>query len=172
ALALLLGTTRFFALQPRVMPRSTFQPAQVIYYPPSEYLPQLDTRRPDRGGEGKADPEYSRQPVISVPREGDNRAPTLVTPAAIRLKRNLALPNLVSWSEKLRLPIAPAPALPPSSLARRVQRLDNSVVAPPPQAARVSHSRDIPAMDTSIVAPPPEVRSLSRKENPTGPPPA
>jgi TonB family protein len=27
-------------------------------------------------------------------------------------------------------------------------------------------------MDTSIVAPPPDVRSLSRKENPTGPPPA
>src|SRR6266849_1467973 len=45
ALALILGMTRFFALQPRVMPRSTFQRAQVIYYPPSEYLPQLDTRR-------------------------------------------------------------------------------------------------------------------------------
>jgi TonB family protein len=172
ALVLLLGATRFFALQPRVMPRSTFQRAQVIYYPPSQYLPQLDTRRSDRGGEGKADPEYSRQPVISVPREADNRVQTLVTPAAIRLQRNIALPNIVSWSEKLRLPTAPAPALPPSSLARGVQRLDNSVVAPPPEAARVSHSRDIPTMDTSIVAPPPDVRWLSRKENPTGPQPA
>jgi TonB family protein len=172
ALALLLGATRFFALQPRVMPRSTFQRTQVIYYPPAEYLPQLDTRRSDRGREGKADPEYSRQPVISVPREADNRVQTLVTPAAIRLKRDIALPNVVSWSEKLRLPIAPAPAMPQSSLARSVQRLDNSVVAPPPVAARVSHSRDIPTMDSSIVAPPPDVRSLSRKENPTGPPPA
>jgi TonB family protein len=172
ALALLLGATRFFALQPRVMPRSTFSTAPVIYYPPSEYLPPLDTRRSDRGGEGRADPEYSRQPVISVPREADNRGQTLVTPAAIRLKRSLALPNIVSWSEKLRLPIAPAPALPPPSLARNLQRLDNSVVAPPPDAARVSHSRDIPTMDTSIVAPPPDVRSLSRKENPTSPPPA
>jgi TonB family protein len=172
ALALLLGATRFFALQPRVMPRSTFQRTQVIYYPPAEYLPQLDTRRPDRGREGKADPEYSRQPIISVPREADNRVQTLVTPAAIRLKRDIALPNVVSWSEKLRLPIAPAPAMPQSSLALSLQRLDNSVVAPPPDAARVSHSRDIPTMDTSIVAPPPDVRSLSRKENPTGPPPA
>ena len=109
ALALLLAATRFFALQPRVMPRSTFQRTQVIYYPPAEYLPQLDTRRSDRGGEGKADPEYSRQPVISVPREADNREQTLVTPAAIRLKRNMALPNIVSWSENLRLPIAAAP---------------------------------------------------------------
>ena len=172
ALALLLGMTRFFAVQPRVMPRSTFQRAQVIYYPPSEYLPQLDTRRSNRGTEGKAEPEYSRQPVISVPREADNRVQTLVTPAAIRLKRNLALPNIVSWSEKLRLPMAPAPAMPQSSLARSVQRLDNAVVAPPPDAARVSHSRDIPTMDTSIVAPPPDLRSLSRKESPTGPPPA
>ena len=172
ALALLLGATRFFALQPRVMPRSSFQRTQVIYYPPAEYLPQLDTRRSDRGREGKADPEYSRQPVISVPREADNRVQTLVTPAAIRLKRDVALPNVVSWSEKLRLPIAPAPRMPQSSLARDVQRLDNSVVAPPPVAARLTHSRDTPAMDTSIVAPPPDVRSLSRKENPTGPPPA
>src|SRR5713226_7249093 len=93
ALALLLGMTRFFAVQPRVMPRSTFQRAQVIYYPPSEYLPQLDTRRSNRGTEGKAEPEYSRQPVISVPREADKRVQTLVTPAAIRLKRNIALPN-------------------------------------------------------------------------------
>ena len=170
ALALLLGATRFFALQPRVMPRSTFQRTQVIYYSSAEYLPQLDTRRSDRGREGKADPEYSRQPVISVPREADNRVQTLVTPAAIRLKRDIALPNVVSWSEKLRLPIAPAPRMPQSSLARSVQRLDNSVVAPPPVTARVSHSRDIPTMDTSIVAPPPEVRLLSRKENPTGPP--
>jgi TonB family protein len=172
ALALLLGATRFFAGQPRIMPRSIFQHAQVIYYPASEYLPQLDTRRSNRGGERQADPEYSRQAVISVPREADNSAQTLVTPAAIRLKRNIALPNIVSWSEKLRLPIAPAPAMPQSSLARSVQQLDNSVVAPPPDAARVSHSRDIPTLDTSIVAPPPDVRSLSRKENPTGPPPA
>jgi TonB family protein len=172
ALALLLGATRLFALQPRIMPGSTFQRAQVIYYPPSEYVPQLDTRGSRRGAEGKADPEYSRQPVISVPREADNRVQTLVTPAAIRLKRNMALPNIVSWSEKLRWPIAAAPALPQSRLARSVQRLDNSVVAPPPDAARVSHSREIPTMHTSIVAPPPDVRSLSRKENPTGPPPA
>src|SRR4029077_20162556 len=45
ALALLLGATRFFALQPRVMARSTFEHTQVIYYPAAEYLPQLDTRR-------------------------------------------------------------------------------------------------------------------------------
>lgn len=172
ALALLLGATRFFALQPRVMPRSTFQRSQVIYYPPAEYLPQLDTRRSDGGREGKADPEYWRQPVISVPRQADNRVQTLVTPAAIRLKRDIALPNVVSWSEKLRLPIAPGPRMPQSSLARSVQQLDNSVVAPPPVAARVSHSRDIPTLDASIVAPPPDVRSLSQKENPTGPPPA
>ena len=170
ALALLLGATRFLAQQPRILPR--FQHAQVIYYPASEYLPPLDTRSSNRGPERKADPEYSRQAVISVPREADNSEQTLVTPAAIRLKRNLALPNIVSWSEKLRLPIAPAPAMPQSSLARSLQQLDNSVVAPPPDAARVSHSRDIPTLDASIVAPPPEVRSLSRKENPSGPPPA
>jgi TonB family protein len=171
ALALLLGATRFFALQPRVMPRSTFHHAEVIYYSPAEYLPQLDTRHSNRSGQRKADPEYSRQPVISVPREADNGVQTIVTPAAIRLKRNIPLPNIVAWSERPRLPIAPAPAVPVANLARGTQRLDNSVVAPPPDAARVSHSRDIPLIDTSIVAPPPDVRSLSRKNNPKGPQP-
>jgi TonB family protein len=172
AITLLLGATHFFALHSRLMPRSAFQHAEVIYYSAAEYLPQLDTLRSDRSGERKADPEYSRQPIISVPRETDNNAQTIVTPAAIRLERDIPLPNIVAWSERLRLPVGPVPVLPDSTLTRSVQRLDNSVVAPPPDAARVSHSRDIPTMDISIVAPPPDVRSFPRKENATGPQPA
>src|SRR5258708_5380429 len=39
ALMLLIGFTRFFALQPRVVARPIFDQDQVIYYEPSEYLP-------------------------------------------------------------------------------------------------------------------------------------
>src|SRR5207249_226289 len=92
---------------PRVLPRrvplaesSAFNRADVIYYSPSEYLPPLNTggnemRRYPR----KPDAEYARQPIISVPREPDNRRQTIVTAPGVKLDRDLPLPNIVAWSQ-------------------------------------------------------------------------
>jgi len=49
ALLFIWAGSRFLALQPQVTPRPTFTHADVVYYSPSEYLPPLDTRRPDFG---------------------------------------------------------------------------------------------------------------------------
>jgi len=158
ALALLLSLSRFLALQPQPAPRATFNHDQVIYYQPAEYLPPLDTRDSRPAKSQTADPEFSRQPIISLPPEADNRSQTIVTPPSIKLKRDVPLPNIVAWSNHPELPIAPAPVVKASAITRLTPQLENSVVAPPPDPEH-NRRRDLPAIQTSVVAPPPDVRA-------------
>jgi len=160
AFVLLVGFTRFFALQPQVVARPTFDRAQVIYYQPAEYLPPLDTRDPQAAQPRKPDPEFSRQPIISLPREADNRSQTIVTAPSVKLQHEVALPNIVAWSEDLekpRLAIPPVPLTPAADITRIAPQLENSVVTPPPDPAHLTHRRSSPTLQTSVVAPPPEV---------------
>jgi TonB family protein len=157
AFVLLIGVTRFLALQPQVVPRPVFDRAQVIYYQPSEYLPPLDTRSEAATQPAKADPEFSPQPIISVPPEADNRSQTIVTPPNIKLKHDVALPNIVAWSdtpEKPRLAIPPVPLTPAADITRIAPQLENSIVKPPPDAADLTHRRNLPTPQNSVVAPP------------------
>lgn len=160
AFGLLIGFTRFFALQPQVVVRPTFDHSQVVYYQPSEYLPPLDTRSEAEAQPSKADPELSRQPIISVPAEADNRSQTIVTPPNVKLKRDVELPNIVAWSDKMEKPklaIPPVPLTPAADLARIAPKIENSVVTPPPDAAQLTHRRNSPTLQNSVVAPPPDV---------------
>ena len=145
ALALLIGLTRFFVLHPQVIVKPTFEHAQVIYYQASEYLPPLDTRRAEAAPPSKADPEFSRQPIISVPPEADNRSQTIVTAPNVKLKHDVALPNIVAWSDKMekpRLAIPPVPLTPAADISRLTPQLQNSVVSPPPDAAHLAPRRN------------------------------
>jgi TonB family protein len=159
---LLLFLSRFLALAPQPLPRATFNHSQVIYYQPEEYLPPLDTLNaqpaPVQKAVEKADPAFAPQPIISVPREADNRSQTIVTPPGIKLKQDVPLPNVVAWTNRPELPIAPAPAVKASAITRLTPQLENSVVAPPPDAARNRH-RDLPAIQTAVVAPPPDIHA-------------
>jgi TonB family protein len=169
ALEALLIFLRFSSLQPLPQPRPKFDHAQVITYQPVEYLPPLDTRRPDsRRSETapsrQADPELSRQPIISLPREADNRFQTIVTAPVVKLKRDVALPNIVNWSEKSqqpRLAVAPPPVVLASSLSRIAPQVANSVVAPPPDVRAALRSAIPRAPQPAIVEPPPDVESAS-----------
>ena len=163
AFALLVGFSRIFALQPQAVPSPTFDHSQVVYYQPSEYLPPLDTRSSHAARAEKADPEFSRQPIISVPREADNRSQTVVTPPSVKLKRDVALPNIVAWADKPTqkplLAIPAAPLTPAAEITRLAPQLENPVVAPPPDASHLTRRRDAPNLQTSVVAPPPDVRT-------------
>lgn len=167
AIALLIMLTRLFALQPRAELRPTFQHSQVIYYSPSEYLPPLDTRATEDGQRKKADPELSKQTIISVPPEHESGAQTIVTPPKVRLKQDVALPNIVAWSDKVQKPQLAIPASPVIAAAE-IQRLApemNSVVAPPPrdvERATLSTSTTLPGPNAAVIAPPPSVESASR----------
>jgi TonB family protein len=168
AFALLVGLTRFFALQPQVVAKPVLEHDEVIYYQPSEYLPPLDTRTAQAAQPRKADPEFSPQPIISLPREADNHSQTIVTPPNIKLKHDVALPNIVAWSENIsdkiqkpRLAIPPVPLTPAAEITRIAPQVENFVLQPPPDATHLPHRRDSPTLQNSVVAPPPSVDAAS-----------
>jgi TonB family protein len=157
----LIALANLFAIQPRVVATPTFDHSQVIYYTPSEYLPELDTREASSDPPRQADPELAPQPIISLPREADNRSQTIVTPPKVKLNRDLAVPNMVAWADesKPRLYIPDAPLTPAADLARVAPALDSSVVAPAPDAAHLNQSRNSLALQNSVVAPPPDLHA-------------
>ena len=159
----LVAAAHLFALQPRVEVRPAFDQTQLIYDPAPEYLPPLDTRQPRAEQPRKADPEIAKQPIISVPREADNREQTLVAPPSVRLKHNVQMPNIVAWSDsavKPRLDIPAVPLTPAAEITRLAPKLNSAVVAPPD--ARVQQQRNLPTLQTSVVAPPEDVHSTGK----------
>ncbi len=168
ALALLIVFTRLLALRPQAEPVPAFQHAEVIYYSPSEYLPPLDTRAPEDAQPRKADPEFSKQAIISVPPEHDSRTQTIVTPPKIRLKQDVALPNIVAWSDtpqRPQLAIPPVPLTPAAEIQRLAPAL-NSVVAPPQkdvERTMLSPSDPRRAPQPAVIAPPPGVEVASNR---------
>ena len=173
AFALLVVLSRVVALQPKVVAMPAFEHSQVIYYQPSEYLPALDTRNGRDNEARKAEPEFSRQPIISVPRESDNRSQTVVVPPRVRLQREVALPNVVAWSDKQKpeLAIPSAPLTPAAQIDRIAPQIENSVVAPPADV-RPSDRRSAPALQAAVVAPPSDINVSRRAPVLQGPEPA
>ncbi len=162
ALAMILVGSHFLALQPHITAVPTFTHADVVYYTPTEYLLPLDTRRPTAAQPSKADPEFSAQPIISLPREADNRSQTIVTAPNVHLKNDVALPNTVAWSDTPRMPIAPAPVVMASEISRMAPRMDRSVIAPPPDVDNTSR-KTMQAPEPSVVAPPPALEASSNR---------
>ena len=161
AMTLLIGFTHVLGLRPRIEPKPVFDHSQVIYYQPSEYLPPLDTLQSSADRPRKADPELAPQPIISVPREADNREQTIVTPPKVKLKANVPLPNIVAWADtvqKPRLAIPEAPVSPAAQITRMAPELQNSVVAPPQDPTRTQQRRSSPGLQDPA-APPSDVRS-------------
>ncbi|MFZ0300720.1 MAG: hypothetical protein WAM13_20395, partial [Candidatus Sulfotelmatobacter sp.] len=163
ALVLIWAGSRFLAMQPHPVSLPAFTHADVVYYTPSEYLPPLDTRRSTSTRARNVDPEYSAQPIISVPPEADNRSQTIVTPPNIKLQRDVAMPNVVSLLEKMpgnpQMPIRPAPVVPASEISRLAPQVERAVIAPPP-AMETDSARGVDDLDirhSSVIAPAPQL---------------
>lgn len=150
--------SRFLALQPRPTAQPAFTHADVVYYAPSEYLPPIDTRRTIAAHSTKEDPEYSAQPIISVPPEADNRSQTIVTPPNIQLRHEVRVPNVFAWQAEAQLPIGPAPAILASETSRLSPRIERSVVAPPTEIRENTHAV-LKAPEPAVIAPPPALET-------------
>ena len=156
--ATLVVLTHIFSLQPRVVAPRPFDHSEVIYYQASEELPQLGTRAESAPRPADADPEFSRQPIISVPAEADNHTQTVVTPPKVKLQHDVALPNMVVWSDdekKPQLEIQPPPLTPAAEITRMERPLDS--VVPPPPDLRASAAIAPQALQPALIAPPPAV---------------
>ncbi len=162
ALALIWAGSRFLALQPQVIPQPSFTHADVVvYYEPSESLPPLDTRHSTPAPAQPADPEYSAQPIISVPPEADNRSQTIVAPPNVKLQHDVPMPNVVAWPDQPQIPIAPAPVV-LASQTSRLPRVERSVIAPPPELQAASRET-LQAPQPAVIAPPPAVEAGSTR---------
>jgi protein TonB len=141
-----------------------FDRSSLITYSPEEYLPPLDTGVTDPAPPDKGDPEYAKQPILSVPPEADNRRQTIVAPPDIRLNRDVPLPNIIAMS-------APAPVVPIEATRAPLNRLaapETQVVAPAPQLETAQNRVVRSALTSAVIAPPPEVTS-SRTRGMAGP---
>ncbi len=158
ALAMIWAGSRVLASQPHIASQPAFTHDDVVYYTPSEYLPPLDTRRPNAVPPRKAEPEYWPQSIISVPPQADNRSQTIVTPPDIQLQHDVALPNVVAWSATPQVPIGPAPAVPASEISRLAPQMERSIIAPPPDVQPASQNT-LQAPEPAVIAPPPAVEA-------------
>jgi TonB family protein len=147
---------------PHVMDRTVFHSADVIYYSASEYLLPINTgvrqaERPQRG-----EPEYSPQPIISVPPEPDNHSQTIVTPPDAKLNHDVSLPNIVAWNGAQ--PAVPLAATSGTRVEMNLPALSTSVVTPPPELNAASMPRAMQGPSPAIVGPPPTVDATSDRK--------
>ncbi|MBZ5704484.1 MAG: TonB family protein [Acidobacteriia bacterium] len=144
---------------PRIALRPMFRTADL--YPTSDYLPPLNTGGQHRHLPIKGQPEFSRQPIISVPPEPDNLHQTIVTPPRIKLTQDVPLPNIVAPASS-PLPIPPAAVPPAANL--KLPSLPTPVVAPPPEV-HAAEARRVPvAPRPAIVEPPPSIATAALRK--------
>lgn len=157
AIAILWALPRLVPPTIQPVPSRAFDSASVIYYSKDEYLPPLDTgARPTAPTVAqKGDPEYARQPIISVPPEPDNLKQTIVTPLEVKLNHDVAIPNLVAWT-----PVnVPVPMAATSSASQvKTPALPVSVVAPAPELS-ATREREIPNLVSAAIAPAPQIEN-------------
>ena len=169
-----------FAGRPQLKHRPVFRASDVIYYSPSEYLLPLDTGKSQRTQPVKGEPEYAKQPILSVPPEADNRHQTIVTPPNIKLTQDAQTPNIVAWGDRsVPVPIAaterkptPLPALPNQVVApvpelnqsarRGMSSLTHPIVAPPPEL-EAGNARALASLSIDVVAPAPDATSAGAR---------
>jgi TonB family protein len=155
AVALIWMLSFAWLRQQHIVATPAFDRSSLITYSPEEYLPPLDTGVAEPAPPAKGDPEYARQPILSVPPEADNRRQTIVAPPDVRLNRDVALPNIIAMS-------TPAPVVPIEATRAPLSRLaapEMQVVAPAPQLDTAQSRVVRSALTSPIIAPPPEVTS-------------
>ena len=187
-IALVWGLSALTVHPPQIAQPRRFDPADVIYYSPSEYLPPLDTGGSGQPQPRKGEPELAKQPILSVPPESDNRHQTIVTPPEVKLTRDIPTPNIVAWGnhsvpvplaatehKSVALPALPTQIVVPAPEVRRNQpnlaSLSTPVVAPPPDADQ-GKTHAIASLSIDVVAPAPEMNAARAHRTMPGPQPS
>ena len=153
AVALIWTISIAWIRQQKILAQAAFDRSSLVTYTPEEYLPPLDTGTPEAPKAQKGDPVYAKQPILSVPREADNRTQTIVVPPDLKLDHDVAMPNIVATG-------AVVPAVPLDATRASSNRLvvpETQVVAPPPEMEFARDRAVQSAMKSDIIAPPPEL---------------
>ncbi|MDP9266747.1 MAG: energy transducer TonB [Acidobacteriota bacterium] len=161
-IALVWVITFAFLGQPKVVDNSKQQPDKLTAYDVSEYLPPLSSGSAPAPQAKQGDPEYAKQPIVSLPPKPDNRMQTIVDPMNPKLlTHDIKLPNIVVWT--------PVPAAIPVVAALRgsalkMPNLAPEVVPPAPETQRSVAELTAPKLPApSVIEPPPSPDVLQRK---------
>ena len=160
AAALIWTISLSWIRQQKILDHATFDRSSLVTYSPEEYLPPLDTGASEAPKAQRGDPAYAKQPILSVPREADNRSQTIVVPPDLKLDRDVPLPNIVATGAIV--PAVPLDATRPSLSSSRIFAPETQVVAPAPD---VQFARDRvvqAAMKSDVIAPPPELTQSTK----------
>jgi TonB family protein len=144
--------------QQKILDRAAFDRSSLVTYSPEEYLPSLDTGASEAPKAQKGDPAYAKQPILSVPREADNRSQTIVVPPDLKLDHDVALPNIIATG-------AIVPAVPLDATRARLTRIvapETQVVAPAPDVQFAPDRVVRAAMKSDVIAPPPELTQSTK----------
>jgi len=159
AIAVLWGSAQLWPQSTRVIEQGTLRSSDVLYYEAPEYLPPLNTGGDRHKHRQKGHPEFSRQPIISVPPAPHNHKQTIVAPPQLKLDHDVPLPNVVAWGQAA--PSIPLVAI--SSTAKpNVLVLPMDVVAPPPEVENAQPIRT-PSLSNSVISPPPELTAANSR---------
>jgi TonB family protein len=152
AVGLIWGLSLAWLREQKIIGPTPFDRSSVITYSPNEYLPPLDTGKAAAPPEQKGEPAFAKQPILSVPREADNRSQTIVAPTDLKLDHDVPLPNIIATGAIA--PVVPLDAT--RSFSGRTTAPDTQVVAPAPDA-HFTRDANRAALRSDIVPPPPEV---------------
>ena len=158
-IAVLWSSAQLWPQSTRVIEQVSLRTPEVLYYEAPEYLPPLNTADAQPKVRQKGDPEFSRQAIISVPPEPDNRRQTIVAPPKLKLDHDLPLPNVVAWNHAA--PTVPLAATTPATKPN-VPVLPVDVVAPPPDV-EAAHANRTPSLSDSVISPPPELDAANSR---------
>ena len=158
AIALLYTISLAWIRQRQILDRAAFDRSSLITYTPEDYLPPLDTGASDVAKVETGDPVYAKQPILSVPPEADNRSQTIVVPPDLKLKSDVAMPNIIATG-------AIVPAVPLDATRAPSTRLvapEMQVVAPAPDVQFAPDRVVQAAMKSDVIAPPPELTASTK----------
>ncbi len=156
--ALLYTISLAWIRQQHILDRAAFDRSSLVTYSPDEYLPPLDTGATEVAKAQQGDPVYAKQPILSVPREADNRSQTIVVPPDLKLDHDVPLPNIVATG-------AIVPAVPLDATHASMTPLvapETQVVAPAPDVQFAPDRVVQAAMKSDVIAPPPELTASTK----------
>jgi len=158
-LVILLALLKFGISQPRLVAKSSFSQSDVIYYAPSEYMPNMSERAHASAARSATRQVSVEQSAIPVRRGSSHAAheQATVAPPTLSLKSGIRLLRFIGGSTVL--PAAPISADMPTERATRT--LGIAAIAPPPQIAGLSRSRmQISGAGPNVVPPAPAISQL------------
>ena len=158
AVALIWMISLAWLRQQKILAPAPFDRSELVTYTPQELLPPLDTGASQARKAQKGDRAYAKQPILSVPREANNRSQTIVAPPDVKLDRDVPMPNIIATGAVI--PAVPVDAT--RSTSRRMIAPDSQVVAPAPDVGFAPDRVVRAAMKSDVIAPPPELTQSNK----------